>query len=62
MSELMNQAQRTSVFVALRTFEQYLRQLDRWLQGLEGDFRGVWLEPKQKNYASIPGGSKQSSM
>jgi hypothetical protein len=37
MSELMNQAQRTSVFVALRTFEQYLRQLDRWLQGLEAD-------------------------
>jgi len=37
MSELMNQAQRTSVFVALRTFEQYLRQLDRWLQGLEED-------------------------
>jgi hypothetical protein len=37
MSELMNQAQRTSVFVALRTFEQYLRQVDRWLQGLEAD-------------------------
>jgi hypothetical protein len=35
MSVLMNQAQRTSVFVALRTFEQYLRQLDRWLHGLE---------------------------
>ena len=37
MSELMNRAQRTSVFVTLRTFEQYLRQLDRWLQGLEAD-------------------------
>jgi hypothetical protein len=37
MSVLMNQAQRTSVFVALRTFEQYLRQLDRWLHGLEAD-------------------------
>jgi hypothetical protein len=37
MSELMNQAQRTSVFVALRTFEQYLRQLDHWLHGLEED-------------------------
>jgi hypothetical protein len=37
MSELMNQVQRTSVFVALRTFEQYLRQTDRWLQGLEAD-------------------------
>lgn len=37
MSVSMNQAQRTSVFVALRTFEQYLRQLDRWLQGLEAD-------------------------
>lgn len=37
MSVLMNQAQRTSVFVALRTFEQYLRQLDRWLSGLEAD-------------------------
>jgi hypothetical protein len=37
MSILMNQAQRTSVFVALRTFEQYLRQLDRWLHGLEAD-------------------------
>jgi hypothetical protein len=37
MSELMNQVQRTSVFVALRTFEQYLRQTDRWLQGLEAN-------------------------
>jgi hypothetical protein len=37
MSVSMNQAQRTSVFVALRTFEQYLRQLDRWLHGLEAD-------------------------
>lgn len=37
MSVPMNQAQRTSVFVALRTFEQYLRQLDRWLHGLEAD-------------------------
>ena len=37
MSVLMNQAQRTSVFVALRAFEQYLRQLDRWLSGLEAD-------------------------
>jgi hypothetical protein len=37
MSIPMNQAQRTSVFVALRTFEQYLRQLDRWLHGLEAD-------------------------
>jgi hypothetical protein len=44
MSELMNQAQRTSVFVALRTFEQYLRQLDRWLQGLEAD--GILLSIK----------------
>jgi hypothetical protein len=37
MSELMNQAQRTSVFVALRTFEQYLRQVDRWLNDFETD-------------------------
>jgi hypothetical protein len=37
MSVFMNQAQRTSVFIALRTFEQYLRQLNRWLHGLEED-------------------------
>jgi len=55
MNDLLNPAQRTSVTIVLRNFEESLRQAEAWLQGAEANGilyrRKLDLKPAQRQAA-----------